>query len=390
MSPVVGVKPGSSFKVPVTFANKGTTALDKVYLTYTASYGLADQKLPSNCTRSDVSEEDGVQAYSVAVCEFDQTVKPGAVYAPEKTLSLNVLGNALYESVWVSVATSPEDPDPDRPEHPVPGTGPTVKLVELPPTTPVGDSNPEHPDWDGSTVPVTAVNTADLKVTGAQLAGRVGNTVTVKARISNEGPAWLDPNGQLPQTLVKMPSGTTVIKAPDYCYKKDTGGYDCYSTVDWFNVGDGQPFAFTLRIDKAVPGAKGSVAIEAKERPYDRNKKNDTAAILLDIDAAGGGSTNGHGHTGGTGSTGGSGSTSTTGGSGTGSTGGSGSTDGSTGSSGSAGDSASAGSSDSATTSGGLANTGSGSALPLAGAAATALAVGAGTVLLARRRTVRR
>ncbi|MFF1839666.1 hypothetical protein ACFVXE_36710 [Streptomyces sp. NPDC058231] len=190
VSPVVGVKPGSSFGVPVVFANKGTTALDKVFLTYSASPGLAHQELPSNCTRSDVSEEDGIPSHSGAVCEFDQTVKPGAVYTPEKTLSLNVLDRALYESVWVSVATDRLE-DPDRPEHPVPGTGPAVKLTELPSTTPVGDSDPEHPDRDSTEVPVTAVNTADLEVTGARLAGRVATRSRWNRRSPTRGrPGW--------------------------------------------------------------------------------------------------------------------------------------------------------------------------------------------------------
>ncbi|MFF8531502.1 hypothetical protein ACF07B_05825 [Streptomyces sp. NPDC015532] len=390
VSPVLGVKPGSSFEVPVAFANKGTTTLEKVYITYVASYGLAHRELPSNCTRSDLPEDDDMPAYSSAVCEFDQTLKPGAVYAPEKVLSLNVLDHALYDSVWVSVATGPGEEDPDRPEHPVPGTGPVVKLIELPSTTPVGDSDPEHPDRDGAKVSVTAANTADLKVTGARSAGRVGDTVTVQAKITNTGPAWLAPSDHLPQTLITMPSGTTVTEAPDYCYKTATGSYNCYTSMDWFDVGDGQPFTFTLRIDRAVPGAKGSVTFDAKQAPYDKNRKNDTAAILLDIDGADGGSTSGGGSVGGNGSTGGSGSTSTAGGSGSGSPGGSGSTGGSTGGSGSAGGSASAGSPGSSTTGGDLASTGSGSALSLAGLATAALAVGAGTVLLVRRRAARR
>lgn len=83
------------------------------------------------------------------VCEFDQTVKAGSVYAPEKTLKLNVLDHALYEALHVTVATHDSGGE-DGTEETVRGTGPAVKLTELPSTTPVRDGNVDHPDWDGA------------------------------------------------------------------------------------------------------------------------------------------------------------------------------------------------------------------------------------------------
>ncbi|MET9834384.1 hypothetical protein ABZ078_34985 [Streptomyces sp. NPDC006385] len=105
-----------------------------------------------------------------------------------------------------------------------------------------------------------------------------------------------------------------------------------------------------------MPGAKGSVALEAEPRPFDKNKDNDKADITLDVADAG--------------STGGGGSTTSGSDSGSTSSGGSGSSGGSSGRSGAA---------DSTAVSGDLASTGSGSALPLAGA-----------VLLVRRRRAAR
>jgi hypothetical protein len=378
---VVGVKPGSSFEVPGTFANKGTKALDKVFLSYSVTRGLAHQELPSNCVRYEIVAFDEAPSYSDAVCEFDQTVKAGGVYAPEKALSLNVLDHALYDSLRVSVTGYDSAPS-DGVKETVRGTGPAVRLTELPSATPVGDGDPAHPDWDAATVPVTAANTADFQVTGARLTGRVGDTATLEAKFTNAGPGWVKGNPGTPVTrvLIKMPAGTTVTKESGSCKKAGSGSYICGTGNYWVEEGRGEIYKFTLRIDKAVPGARGSVALEAKERPFDKNRENDTAAILIDVDGAG--SSGGSGSTGGS-STGGGSSTSTTGGSGTASTGGSGSTGGTgaTGSSGSTGSSA---------TGGDLANTGSGSSLPLAGAAAAAVAAGAGAVLLVRRRAARR
>ncbi|MFD5516570.1 hypothetical protein [Streptomyces sp. NPDC127066] len=375
LASIDGVKPGGGFQLPGTFANKGATDLDKVYLSYTVTRGLAPRELPSNCTRYEITDYDENPSHSTAVCEFDQTVKAGSVYAPEKTLKLDVLDHALYEALHMAVATYDSGGE-DGTEETVRGTGPAVKLTELPSTTPVRAGDVDHPDRDWASVPVTADNTADLQATGARLKGRVGDTVALDIGFTDAGPAWVrsDLGNPVAKILVKMPAGTTVTKASGACSKVAAGSYTCGSTNYWITEKGAVTCSFRLRIDKAVAGTEGSVTLGGEERPYDRNKKNDSAAILLDV-AGAGGSTGGSGSTGG-GSTGGSDSTSTTGGSGTASTGGSGSTGGS----------ATTGSS---ATGGDLASTGSGSALPLAGAGAAALAAGAGAVLAVRRRAAR-
>ncbi|NUS02338.1 MAG: LPXTG cell wall anchor domain-containing protein [Nonomuraea sp.] len=141
------------------------------------------------------------------------------------------------------------------------------------------------------------------------------------------------------------------------------------------NEGSQETYTFELKIDKRVAGAKGSVALSSEARPFDPDKTNDKAAITLDVTSGGpsdstGGST---GSTTGGADTSGGGSSSTGGGTASGgngsTTGGSGTTTGG-----------------SATTTGGnLADTGS-STLPLAGAAAAAVTLGAGTFLIVRRR----
>ncbi|MFF4539917.1 hypothetical protein [Streptomyces aureus] len=373
---VDGVKPGGSFQVAGTFANKGTTDLDKVYLSYTVSRGLAPRDLPSNCTRYEIGSFDENPSHSTAVCEFDQTVKAGSVYAPEKALKVDVLDHALYETLRMTVATQ-DSGNEDGTEETVRGTGPAIKLTELPSTTPVGDDDVNHPDWDSVSLPVTAANTADFQVPVTRLKGRVGDTVSLNAKFTNAGPGWvLSATGDpVAKVLIKTPAGTTVTEPSGACSKVAAGSYSCGLANYWIEEKGSVTYYFKLRIDKVVPGAEGSVRLGAEERPYDKNKKNDSAPILLDVDGAGG-STGGSGSTGGNGSTGG------------GSTGGSGSTS-STGNSGSSGGSTATGVSGSSTTGGGMADTGSGSALPLTGAAAALLVVGAGAVVLVRRRAAR-
>lgn len=379
VAPIDGVKPGSSIDVPVTFTNTGTAAADKVWLTYTVTRGLSHTELPSNCLRYEVPAYDEAPSKSQAVCEFDQTIKPGTVYAPEKALTLKVLDHALYDRLRVVVETTEPGLD-DNASGPVRGTAPAVKLVERPDATPAAPSG-DHSEWDDANVKVTADNTADFKVTGDRLKGAVGDTVGLKVNFTNAGPGWVLRDGTVSVTKVriKMPAGTTVTKGHGFCDKVATGTYECGTSESWQNEGTGETYTFKLRIDKAVPGAKGSVTLAGEPRPFDKNTADDTAPITLAV--AGGGSTGGSGSaTGGSGSAGGSsgGSSTATPSTGTGS------------GNGSSGGDTTASTPNSPTTDGDLASTGSGATLPIAGAAAAAVAAGTGAVLVARRRRAAR
>lgn len=366
IAPISGVRPGSTFEAPVIFGNKGTQALQKVWLRYTVTQGLDYADVPSNCVRWDIGSYDELPARSQMTCEFDQAVEPGVVYAPEK-LTLKALDRALYEDLDVAVGDYDFGPD-EGASRPVRGTAPAAKLGERPGSVLTGSSSGNH-DYAEDRVRVKAANTADFQVSGARLKGRVGDTVDLQVKFINAGPAWVlvNPGPPVPtRVLIKIPSGTTAVKAPE-CKKPAAGTYDCYVAQGWVEEDQVNTYSFKLKIDKAAAGAKGSVALNAESRPYDVNKANDKADILLDVE--------GSGSTGGSGSAGGSASSGESGTTGSGATGNSSAT----GSSGSA-----------STTGGNLAATGSGPALPLAGAAAAVVAAGAGTVLLVRRRAARR
>jgi hypothetical protein len=304
------------------------------------------------------------------VCEFDQTVKPGVVYAPEKTQTIKVLDPALYDVLHVSVATY-DLGGGDGYSEPVRGTAPAVKLVERPDETPAAPGSARNETGDIKTLKVNAQNTADFQVADAQVKGRVGDTVPLQVKFTNAGPGWVLRDAGTPATrvVIKMPAGVSVTKTDGYCHKTGTGTYECGTGNSWVYEGDGGTYDFRVKIGKSASGSKGSLALAGPSRPFDPVKKNDTAAILVDV--AGG-------------STGGGGSTSTGGGSGSGS----GSASGSTGSE-STGGSSTTGAPGSSTTGGDLASTGSGAALPLTAAAVAAVAVGAGAVVVVRRRSTR-
>lgn len=325
-------------------ANKGTGAAEKVWVSYSVTRGLDFAEVPSNCRAQQVPSYDEMPERWIAVCAFDQAVEPGVVYTPEKPLRVKALDRALNDELRVRVG----DVDPGADENgaaPVAGTAPAVKLVE---GQAGGEGAAQFVD-----VPVTSVNTADYQVTGAALKGSVGDTVTMKVKFTNAGPAWVltKEGDRLVRVVITPPAGTSVVKPHGFCEAKDKA-YVCGTSQRSVNEGGQETYTFQLKIDKRVADAKGSVTLSTEARPFDPNKANDKADITLEVTGGGPSGSTGHPTSGSDGSTGGSSST---------------------------GD-------DGTTTNGGtLAETGS-STLPIAGAAAGVLGTGAGTLLIVRRR----
>ncbi|MFE2297404.1 hypothetical protein ACFXAW_04325 [Streptomyces sp. NPDC059445] len=372
VEPIHGLKPGGTFDLPVTVANKGVGTAEKVWVSYSVTRGLAFVDVPSNCRVQHIRSYDEMPENWTATCTFDQAVGPGVVYTPEKPLRVTALDRAFHDRLRVRVEEGGAPMDDENGEPSVPGTAPAVKLVEQPAG---GEGSAKRVN-----VSVTSVNTADYQVTGAALRGRVGDTVTMKVAFANAGPAWVlegDEGEQGVQIMITPPAGTSVVKRDYYCHA-DGGKYRCPAHVGMHMAEDAQmSYTFKLKIDKRIAGAKGSIALSSGPRPFDHDKANDKADITLDV--TGGGST---GSTGGS-TSGGNGSTGASTGGSNGSTGGS--TDGS---GGSAGGSSSTGDNGTTSNGGNLAETGS-STLPITGAAAAALVTGAGTLLIARRRRAR-
>ncbi|MFD4769355.1 LAETG motif-containing sortase-dependent surface protein [Streptomyces niveus] len=365
IKPITGVKPGSPVDLPVTVVNNGTTTVEKVWIKYTATRGLAFPEVPSNCQKQYVGSYDEMPERWIAVCAFDEAVKPGVAYTPQKPFAVKAEKHAFDDEMWVTVTDY--EPSPDENSTPIPGTAPEIELIE----SPTGGTGSK----DRFRVPVTSVNTADYEVTGAALRGKPGETVTMKVTFTNTGPGWVWSKPGTPWTsvLVTLPAGTSVVKPDFYCKAKDKV-YNCGLTTLPQEHLETATFTFKLKIDKKVAGAKGSVALSNKKLPFDPDKANNTAPITLEVTGGEPGSTGGT-------------TSGTTGGSdgGSGSTGGA--SGGASGSTGSTGGPSSAGGAGTATTGGNLAATGSSSTtLPIAGAAAAAVVMGAGTILAVRRR----
>ncbi|MFJ3705666.1 MULTISPECIES: peptidase [unclassified Streptomyces] len=379
LAPVTGAQPGSGVDVPFSVLNKGTEEAGKVWVTYSVTRGLDTAETYSNCLYSKEPAADEEPERQVAVCAIEQPLKPGVVYVPERPLGLQARDNALRDKVSMSVEASGQAPSDGEP-----GTGAPLELVERAPAT-EGD-RASHDETYVSTE-VASENTADFALAGAELRGEVGDKVTATVKFVNEGPAWVYRDlGQGAATVdVRIPPGTTVVKAHDFCSPVTPTHYSCGTSQSWVDEQRGETYPFVLRIDKAVEGATGKISFAGEARPFDGNAANDTAAIVIDADGGTtGGSSSGGSSTEGS-SAAGSASTGGTAASGGSTSGGS-----DTASGGSASSSASGGSttggSDTQTTAGGLAATGSDSTLPVLGASAAALLAGGGIFYAVRRR----
>ncbi|MFJ7146904.1 hypothetical protein ACIQVT_01680 [Streptomyces sp. NPDC100445] len=353
---------------------------ERVWIAYSVSRGLDFAQVPSNCQVQHVRPYDEMPERWTAVCAFDQAVKAGAVYTTDRPLRVTALDRALNDELRLRVESTDPGAD-DNGSDPVAGTAPPVQLVEAQ-AGGVGSARVVD-------VPVTTVNTADYQVTGAALRGSVGDTVTMKVKFTNAGPAWVWPRegDKAVHVVITPPTGTSVVKRGTFC-GAENGAYVC--GMRSLYEGSGETYTFDLRIDRRVVGAKGSIALSTEARRFDPDKANDHADITLDV--AGGGSS---GSSGGSDASGGSdgsvgGSTSGTDGSSGGSNGSTGTSNGSTGTSTNGSDGGSSSTVTGGTTSGGnLAETGS-STLPAAGVAAGAVAMGAGVLLVQRRRRAQR
>ncbi|WP_345644183.1 peptidase [Streptomyces tremellae] len=380
MPQIKGVQPGASFSAPATFLNKGSDEVSDFYVQYAVSPGLKADETHKNCTYYTVPSYDEMPASNVASCHIEQPLKPDVVYGTNEPLSLKALGGAYRDDLRVSISTDEPDPGDGGSSEPVPGTGAPLTLVEKGPATDADRRNHPGPVAQAD---VSAENTADFALTGAEAKGAVGDKVTATVKFANLGPAWVRGAADTSVTTVdvRIPAGTSVVKAHDYCDKVSATHYRCGTSQSWVDPDGGESYPFVLRIDKAVGRSTGTISFAGAERPYDKNASNDTAQLVVDTGAAAGsGSTGGNGSTGGSGSTAGTGSSGSTVGSAGGSAGGTAASGGS----------GSTGNAPQAQGGGVLAATGAGDTTPLMGLALAAVVSGGGVVWAVRRHAAHR
>ncbi|WP_069172940.1 hypothetical protein [Streptomyces griseus] len=276
---VKGVEPGRTASLTPRFANHTRfTAARGVALNLTARDGLVLTSRPANCFFD--------TTYTVAWCAFLTRAAPGTAYRTGAPIGFTAgrreqLNGGLSYS-WSS--------DPRRPDGlTVRGTGAPLNLARTADRGLVGDS---------TEVGVETTAQADYEPVTATVRGRVGDTVKVRLGVRDHGPGR--PTG--PESLggfeVVPPEGTTVTSVP-YAFEESGGTWACERPenpggafvcriggdgfLDVLHPGGTTVIDFQVRIDRQVPGARGTIRTF---NPYDRTPGNDSAVIPLDASPA--------------------------------------------------------------------------------------------------------
>lgn len=360
--PATSPKPGEVYDESVVITNKGTAAADGVTFRIRLTRGLDfPDETVRGCTYSTIGDQ-----VRQALCELDTVIEPGA--SVETPVRFKALPHALMETVEYGTSAT--------------GTAPGEGF---------DDSNRR--------LALTADSSADLVAVGEDTEALAGDRQSVTVKLRNDGPGWIQNQDSDDQTalMVQIPPGTVAAEVPDECAPFGIDGpsgpagtpgrakYVCWPADHTLDVDESLSFTFMLDINddaKTTTGEVKATSVHDIHPAFDRNPANDKAQIRIAIptdnepgpspsdDPTDGGSTTaGNGNdpegqsVGGTGSTG-----STSAGTSTGtSTGGT-------------------GASTTGSVNGNLASTGSDGTPLIAGAAATAAALGGVLVMAVRHR----
>jgi hypothetical protein len=277
--------PGDTLTFPLRVWNRGILPAAKgVELRIDTTAGLRVLGSWANCR--DVPVSKGLQAAMAhqTVCDFPAPVEAGKQYALSSPLRVAVGGDAFRDMITYAftpltgVATTN-------------GSGTALTLL------PDGSApSTENGDADYFTTYVDTDNHADFAVTGDTVTGRRGGHATLRATVTNRGPALvedLDDSEAALWVSVKLPSGTKATKIPHSCYPSPNDGtapagtvlglsaYVCYVSD---HPAPGQSFAlsFTVAIGPRTPAvASGRISTQRIYQGLDPVASNNSAALTV-------------------------------------------------------------------------------------------------------------
>ncbi|MFE4368638.1 hypothetical protein ACFRMN_10390 [Streptomyces sp. NPDC056835] len=292
---VEGAEPGSAIDAPITVANTGSLTAQGVELRLAKTYGLGFAQRFSNCTygtTEDLPAREG-KPLDEEVCRISTPVEPGKRYRLSTPLGIDVRKTALFELVDYTVtplaATVPTTAKSEG--------GPVLALV------PDGIATPDPAGADRVQWIIDAANTADLDVTGDTVTADPGDTVTLAAKIRNDGPASFDLRTSDAQIglLVNIPKGTKAVKVPERC--RPWSGYGMGEPAlgapvylcaigSPFPAGKAATLPFALKVGADASGTTSGVvrhmSVWGAELTFDANKANDKASFTVRVTDAGG------------------------------------------------------------------------------------------------------
>ncbi|MFJ7996594.1 hypothetical protein ACIQ7D_05445 [Streptomyces sp. NPDC096310] len=275
---VEGVEPGTPVPLTPRFANRSRFNTDHgVALHLTARDGLLLTSRPANCLFDTASTS--------AWCTFPTQAAARTAYRVSAPIRYTAAPGKLAGTLSYDWSSDPQKPDGLT----VRGTDAPMTLIR---TTARGLTSGSSEVHVGTTVQ------ADYEPVPATVRGRVGDTVKVRLGLRDHGPGRLSGSETLGGFEVVPPEGTTITSIP-YVFEgsgsswacarpeKPGGAFVCDIGNDSFYDARHEEgttaIDFHIRIDRQVPGARGTIRTY---NPYDRTPGNDTATIPLDASPA--------------------------------------------------------------------------------------------------------
>ncbi|MEV5691018.1 LPXTG cell wall anchor domain-containing protein [Micromonospora globbae] len=303
------LNPGKSYTAPLKVSNVGDSVAKGAVAVFFNDYGMNAAKRFSNCTYvGDI----------LRACHFDGDL---AGHSSFSTSLPYVLGSDTFapglvygEILWLTPAEFEDFAGYVKRQgmnFGEPGTDGELSLTEAggDKVSTQGFQADTQPDnnWSSVEVKVTGKNSTDLEALGDKVGGKAGDTVKATVGVRNNGPATLDRNraaSSVTYLTLGVPKGTTAVEVPQTCMPENgdewgepgepgAAHYRCFFG-SFLKAGDTATLDFTLRIDKVIANATGTVKINvpcACDGGFyaDLKPANDTTKLLVNATADGDG-----------------------------------------------------------------------------------------------------
>ncbi|MBU2668411.1 hypothetical protein KOI35_33350 [Actinoplanes bogorensis] len=302
----ITVATGATFGLSAGVRNESDRPVTGVVLELGTVRGL-DTAAHSNCARA---------GYATA-CHFDTELAPGQEYRLSTPLQITATDETWAPSRWQSSFNWYTDQDWADGDRTIPtGSGPELTLEPVVAARAVPQTDPQNNNnSDFWVVTLTGSNRSNFTARGAEASAQVGDTITVRVGVHNNGPARLEGYGAALGSYLTVgvtpPAGTTVVKAPALCEPYnvdgplsppwppgaaiDDGNYYCFhpnDDISQFDPGKTVTWEFKLRVTR--PGTlRGKIfthVVAPSQFPQgDPDPADDDAAIVINATGAGGG-----------------------------------------------------------------------------------------------------
>jgi hypothetical protein len=283
VAPVTGLSRGGTFSFTPAVRNAGDATAEGVGIAFWASPGLTPADDDANCRSAAAGSGSGggvlvtclVPGARIAPGGALRTTRPVAWRAARSLMD----GSVRYQA-WALDGTPPDGVT--VPGGTPAGAGPARALG------PAGSAPAAAFPAASATVTVATTTRTDLAAVGGTVWARPGSTATITLGVRNAGPGSVRlPTGDPAATwYVRPPAGTTVtaVSGPDgtKAAARGTAARPFAAPAD-LAAGASATLTVTLRVDRIVPGARGSVTVlpGAGLAGRESDAGDNTAALLV-------------------------------------------------------------------------------------------------------------